>query len=266
MKKSFATLLLTLSPVVLWDTTLLSSDNNREGTEVRSKKTDRHSQEISDTVFNNLDTLAVLDQAQIKLLTESEAHLTESRDLPPILHINPDEVKEDISPIVFKREDNLHPKHVNLHLNTHSSHHWDVFHFHGHNSDVVFAEWWHETTDSHGWHSSTQQNNNTESADGIHFDRAFEMWVQARGFTVDWEILIDPQHGKVDEFFVAWWIPIWKGSYKILIADAIWPHGNMIWPWIAWSRWSIFLAFSKEGAWMIKARFTLGNWSYSNHH
>jgi hypothetical protein len=83
----------------------------------------RHSNEISDTVFNYVDTLAVLDQAQIKLLTESEAHLTESSDLPPILHINPDHVKENIPPIVFEREDNLHPNQVDLHLNPHSSHH-----------------------------------------------------------------------------------------------------------------------------------------------
>lgn len=260
MKKSFATLLLALFPVVLWNwnSTLLSSDNkNRESTEVNCKKTVRYSKEISDAVFNDVDTVAVLDQAKIDLLTENEAHLTESIDLPPILHINPDHVKEDISPIVFERETDLHPKLVDLHLNPHSSNHWDGAHFHGHNRDVVFAEWSHETTGSHGWHSSIHYNSAPEGTDEIHFDRAFEFWVNRKWFEFDWELLYDPKNGKVDEYAIVWWIPFRK-HYKLLIADVVWPHGNMIWPWLARTKWTIFFALSKEGAWMIKAKFILG--------
>lgn len=274
MKRIIAPILLVLSPTVLWDTTLLGSDNskNGNGTKVNAKIV-RYSHEISNRVFIDMDTLAMLEPKHIDLLTEGKVSLsTQTIDIPPILHINPsiDEEhidKEHIPPIVIETEKNLHSKHVDLHLNPHLSHHWNTIHIHGHSGNVVFAELWHEAASSHGWHSWVQHfNTNQDDAEQIHFDRTFEISLDRMWFELGWELLYDPKHGKVDEIIAVSWFPIRKGSYKILIADVVWPHGNMIWPWFARANWSIFVALSNDGTWMIKAKFILGNWSNSHHH
>lgn len=260
MKRIITPILLALSPVALWDSTHLGNNEAMGWANTTvSTKIARHSHEISWVIDYGAVSVPQIIYTDLTTV-DNISPIAQPIDVQSIVRTNPEANLSDAPSVVITNDENLYQSHVDLHLNNHPNHHWDNIHFHGHNRDIVFTEWWHESNSSHGWHSWTQHNNtNLEVTDAIHFDRAFEFWVNRKWFELTWELFYDPKHNRVDEYALIWWIPVWwKGSSKILIADVMWPHGNMIWPWMARSKWSIFVALSKDGAWMIHAKFTLG--------